>query len=217
MSFVQKMSAMQRFSIGFVFYSLLILACQDPKVETVELVDDLGYTERYIRKKLDYAKDGLYEKISPEGKVVERTYYTNDTLNGPRLLFSINGDTSVVEYYKMGAFEGAYRSYYEDGNLELEGQYQNNEMTGSWNRFYPSGQLMETVSFEKNQENGPFLEYYENGNLKAEGVYLEGDREQDTLKLYHETGPLMRVMNCNRGVCRTIWRDTLYDKPVDLD
>ena len=50
------------------------------------------------------------------------------------------------------------------------------------------------------------MEYFRNGNLKAEGSYLDGDNEHGLLKLYDETGRLIRKMECEQGVCRTFWR-----------
>jgi len=50
------------------------------------------------------------------------------------------------------------------------------------------------------------VEYHPNGSLKAEGQYLNGDFEQGELKLYDETGRLVRIMDCEQGVCRTRWQ-----------
>ena len=79
-------------------------------------------------------------------------------------------------------------------------------MTGKWKGYYDNGALKEEVIFVNNQENGPFIEYYPNGKLKAEGTYLEGDYEQGELKLYNESGELIRRMNCEKGVCKTVWK-----------
>ena len=79
-------------------------------------------------------------------------------------------------------------------------------MTGKWKKYYESGALFEEVTFSDNKENGPFIEYYENGNLKAEGEYLEGDNEHGLLSLYNEKGELERKMECQKGICKTIWK-----------
>lgn len=60
---------------------------------------------------------------------------------------------------------------------------------------------MEVVSFSDNEENGLFVEYYENGNLKVEGYYRNGDYEYGLLKLYDEIGELIKIMNCENGIC----------------
>lgn len=174
-------------------------------VEMVEQQDAYGNTERYARRVSDYAKEGPYTLLSPEGTLIERAEYRNDLLHGTRVIYFESGDTQVVERYLEGKFQGPYRAYYEGGALELAGEYTNNVMEGEWKRYYPNGQLMEVVMFQDNQENGPFTEYYDNGSLKAEGYYKEGDNEHGLLKLYDENGEHVKSMNCQHGVCRTVW------------
>ncbi|MCB0551699.1 MAG: toxin-antitoxin system YwqK family antitoxin [Phaeodactylibacter sp.] len=182
----------------------LLFACQR-NTEQVEAEDSYGYTEKYERKKSDFARHGRYEKFNADGVKVEEAHYSNDTLDGLRVLYYDNGDTQVVETHRMGIFEGPYRAYYEQGQLEQEGQYEANVMYGEWKRYYPDGQLMEVVTFADNTENGPFVEYYKNGNKRAEGTYRNGE-EQGLLKKFSLAGEHIRSMNCEDGVCRTIWK-----------
>ena len=189
----------------FLFYSLLFLFSCTPKTEIVETEDEFGNILKYTRDTEDFAREGEFTLSTPEGQLLEKATYVNDTLDGLRILFFENGDTATVEQYKMGKFEGPYSVFYENGQLELEGNYINNAMSGKWTRYYQSGKLMEEVNFENNEENGPFVEYYENGNLKAEGSYLDGDNEHGALKLYNENGELVREMDCKKGICRTTW------------
>lgn len=174
-------------------------------LESVERVDDYGHTERFQRRIADGVREGRYQRFNAEGVLVEEAFYRNDTLHGNRILFYDTGDTLSVEHYNMGSFEGEFRQYYENGQLQLHGPYVENEMSGKWRQYYETGEIMEIVTFSGNQENGPFVEYYRNGNLKAEGAYLSGDNEHGLLKLYNEEGKLVRKMNCEEGVCRTIW------------
>lgn len=174
-------------------------------LEVVEKTDAYGNTERYTRRLDDYAKEGKYSKMSPEGNLIETANYQNDTLHGIRVIYYENGDTQIVEQYQQGIFAGPYLAYYQEGGLELEGTYTANSMEGVWKRYYPNGQLMEEVNFQDNQENGPFTEYHENGKLKAEGYYKDGDNEHGLLKIYDEAGELVKTMNCQHGVCRTVW------------
>ncbi len=191
------------------FCCLIVLAysCKSNsnRVETIENKDHDGYTERYQRRVSDYAKEGLYVKIDPQGKKVEEATYTSDTLHGWRILYYESGDTQVIENYRMGKFEGEYKIFYPDGQVKLTGRYVHNQMSGAWQGFYENGALKEVVTFERNQENGPFVEYYPNGKLKAEGTYLNGDYEHGELKLYDETGKHIKTMMCNKGVCQTTW------------
>ncbi|MCO6475224.1 MAG: toxin-antitoxin system YwqK family antitoxin [Phaeodactylibacter sp.] len=183
---------------------VFLVACQS-NVEQVEAEDSYGYTEKYERRKTDFARHGLYEKFTPGGQKLEEAHYTNDTLDGLRILYYENGDTQIVETHRMGAFEGPFRAYYEGGQLKQEGHYEANVMYGEWTRYYPGGELMEVVTFAENAENGPFAEYYRNGNKKAEGTYRNGE-EHGLLKKFSLAGEHIRSMNCEDGICRTIWK-----------
>lgn len=210
------MSSLKLFTV--IGLLCLLAACGDDSgleegLEWVERTDAYNNIERYSRRTADYAKEGEMMRISPEGNVIELAEYQNDTLNGKRIMFAENGDTLVIEHYQEGLFQGEYRAYYEGGKLELVGAYTANSMEGEWKRFYQDGQLMEVVSFSDNEENGPFIEYHENGQLKAEGYYRNGDHEHGLLKLYDEAGELEKTMNCENGICRTVW--SKKDRSVD--
>ncbi len=195
------------------FAVFFVIGCKtSPKLETVEATDNAGYTERYSRRKSDFAKEGLYVKIDPQGNKVEEAQFSSDTLHGFRILYYENGDTQIVESYQMGGFEGDYKVYYPGGQLKMLGKYEDNVMTGKWKIYYENGGLKEVVTFKNNQENGPFVEYHPNGNLKAEGTYLNGDYEQGELKLYDENGKHIKTMMCEKGVCRTTWEAEKSDQ-----
>ena len=198
----QMINKMRHFILMFVAIAW-IFGCSQ-KTELVETVDEFGNTVKYSRNKKDYAKEGKYLIINPDGITVEEAYYVNDSLDGARIVFFDSGDTSIIEHHKMGKFEGTYKAFYENGQIEIEGNYVNNIMSGPWTRYYESGQVMEVVNFENNEENGAFVEYYKNGNLKAEGAYLNGDNEHGELKIYNEAGKLIRRMDCQKGICKTI-------------
>jgi len=201
---------------GYKWFSVLLLvilfSCGGD-IEIVEQKNEEGkIVERFQRRKSDFAKQGFYEKFSPEGVKIEEATFENDTLDGKRIIFYENGNAQYIENYNHGQFEGAYLAYFENGKLKLEGNYENGAMKGEWKAYYDNSQLKEIVNFENNEENGPFVEYHENGKLKAEGSYLEGDKEHGELKLYDENGELMRRMMCDRGICSTVWQRDSTEK-----
>lgn len=184
---------------------ILASGCR-PTAEKVELRGERGHiTERYETQG-DSVRHGVSEQYDEAGRLTARQEYREGLLDGERVIFDNEGNVVVRERYRKGNFEGPYRFYYPSGQVELEGNYRNNVMTGEWKRYYPNGQLMEIVQFEQNEENGPFVEYYENGKLKAEGQYYHGDNEHGLLKLYDESGDLIRTMECDSGRCQTTWK-----------
>ena len=191
------------FFLGAITFFLLP-SCGDD-LETITNTTDLGYTEKYQRRKTDFAREGWTEITAPDGILIEKAHYKHDTLDGLRILYYENGDTNIVETYRQGVFDGTYSLYYENGQIKQQGEYVNNEMTGDWLQYHENGQLKEKVQFEHNVENGPFVEYHKNGKIAAEGHYADGDNEEGILKIYNEQGILSKIMQCEHGRCTTTW------------
>jgi antitoxin component YwqK of YwqJK toxin-antitoxin module len=193
-----------------LFISVLIglTSCQSD-TEIIETTNEFGRKIRYERKKSDFAKHGKYESFGENGVLTEETYYENDTLHGTRKYFYSNGKVESEEQFAHGLHHGPYRKYFESGRLEIQQEFINDAMEGMSIRYYPNGQKMEEVMIVHNDENGPFKEYYDNGVLKTEGNYIFIDdtaAEQGELKEYDSTGVLVRIADCEQGVCRTQWR-----------
>lgn len=190
-----------------IFKGLLLLiflsqiACSSD-VETVENRDQQGRLERFQRRKKDFAKQGLYQKFFPDGKLSEEAHFVNDTLEGERKYFYTSGKIESVERYRKGSFEGKYEKFDSSGVLMLEQTYVNGAMQGWSIAYHPNGKIKEKVAIKDNEENGPFTEYYENGVLQTEGTYRNGS-EQGELKEYDEQGQLTRIADCVDGRCLT--------------
>ena len=181
---------------------LLLTGCSQH--ETVE-EEAFGLLERYQVHRKTGLKDGDFRKFQLDGTLIEHARYRDGKLHGERIIYYPSGSQEIVEQYVDGVLDGTFRSYYDGDLLEMEGPYVAGVMVGEWRRYYKNGQLMEVVTFADNEENGPFVEYHENGNLKAEGQYYNGDNEHGLLKLYDEQGVLARRMECDSGICHTIW------------
>lgn len=179
------------------------------KGKMVEETDSIGFRTVYKLDKESQQKQGIQKRYDAEGNLVEEANYTNGKLEGLRIIFDENGDTSVVETYTAGKFDGPYRTYHPGGQQQrFTGNYVDNTMTGLWYKYNAAGQMIEEVTFADNLENGPFREWHDNGNLAAEGSYLEGDNEHGRLRIYNENGSLNRVMDCEKGICSSLWRES---------
>ena len=185
---------------------LLLAACKTGSIETIENRDDKGQIlEKFDRRKKDFAKEGQFQAFYPNGTIKEEAFYQNDTLTGEHKFFYPNGTCEIVQRRQNGLFEGHYQHFYDNGTLESEGDYRNNAMVGPWRFLYKNGVVKELVEFRDNEENGPFREFYQSGTLKTEGAYLNGDNEDGPLKMYDSLGVLVKTMDCQAGVCRTVW------------
>lgn len=189
----------------FLFLLFALGACN---TETVDTQNAYGQRIQYERKKGSLVKHGRFTRYHDNGEPAESAHYEQDTLEGERRLFYPDGRLESVETYKKGLLHGSFRRYHPNGALFIEQAFRQGVMEGYSLRYYPNGRLEEKVAIRNNEENGPFLEYYENGNLKASGVYIydDGALEQGELKEYDENGVLIRIADCERGVCRTRWK-----------
>ncbi len=194
---------MHRFLVLSLLLSLL-MACGDG-LEEREEIDALGFRTVERVDPETGLLEGVAEKYTPDGKLLSRAHYRNGELDGERTLYYPNGQVDVVENYRNGKFDGPYMTYDSAGNLTLHGLYIDGAMNKVWTGYHPDGGVAEVVTMVDNLENGPFREWYPNGKPKASGNYLEGDDEDGTLFLYQETGGLERIMQCDRGACKTIW------------
>ncbi len=189
-------------AIGF---SLFLFSCRSNTLE-VKVFDENGQlSEQYVTLLPDSVKHGTYKGFYPSGAVYEEARYAKGALVGERKLFHESGGMMTLETYKNGRLEGKYQTYYENGQIEIDRQYINNAIQKESKKYYESGELEEVVYFVDNLENGPFKEYYKNGHLKAVGTYKDGDQEHGLLELYNEQGELVRKMQCDLGICKTIW------------
>ena len=200
-----------RFPIAATLGLLVLfqIFCKENPIETVESRNAEGQLERWQRRKQDFAKEGLYQRFSPDDKLLEAAHYVNDTLDGERKYFFPNGTVESVEHYRRGQYHGKYQKFYENGRLYIEQEFVEGAMQGFSTGYYENGVVKEKVTIRDNEENGPFWEYWENGNLKTEGTYApaeDGSSEQGELREYDESGQLIRIADCNKGVCLTRWK-----------
>ncbi|MTB49692.1 toxin-antitoxin system YwqK family antitoxin [Lewinella sp. W8] len=190
----------------------LIYACGNG-LEEKETVDALGFKTVSQIDPETGMQQGVSRQYDPQGNLVAEEHYLDNELNGKRLLFSPEGNLLVEENYERGEFAGPYSLFDETGQLSMKGEYVDGKMSGAWTSYYPNGTVREVVTFADNNENGPFREWYENGQPKASGAYLDGDKEHGTLHLYAEDGQLRRVMECDRGLCKTTWEPGNGEEP----
>ncbi len=200
---------------SFLRHSVVLLLvfqafCTPNPIETTEAKNDRGQLERWQRRKDNFAKEGLFQRFSPEGVLLEEANYRADSLDGERKFYSSKGILESIERYQNNKIHGKFQGFYENGQVKIEQDFVQGALTGFSIRYHPNGKIQEKVLLKDNVENGPFSEYYENGNLKTEGTYApneDGDGlEEGELKEYDETGQLIRIADCKNGACLTRWK-----------
>jgi len=176
------------------------------ELREVKDTDELGNLVSYYQLADTTLRHGPYKKYSPDSILLEEALYLDGVYDGKRVMYYSSGDTQIVETYRRGRFEGPYALYYKEGGVKFSGSYTNNVMEGIWYSYYLDGAVKEKVTFADNKENGPFEEYYPDGTLKVSGTYLDGANEDGDLKFFDEEGEHYKTMNCDAGLCRTVWK-----------
>ncbi|HBD93595.1 MAG TPA: hypothetical protein DC057_05440 [Spirochaetia bacterium] len=109
--------------------------------------------------------DGVYEKYSSDGVLLER-------LN-----------------YSAGVLQGISELYYEDtGSLYVKATMNNDEKNGLFEQYYPNGKLQYSVNhINNNQYNGKCEQFDENGVPLISYTHMDGMFQGDYV-LYHPNG-----------------------------
>lgn len=203
-SFIHKKTSLPRLLL-VLFSFTIFYYCVRPK-QWVEVYEDNVLVEKFQHMG-DSVPEGVFESYMDDGKLFEQSNYMKGELHGEKRFYYANGKVQSLETMKNGMYHGAYMLFDSLGQVLQESFYENNITVGTLKNYYPNGQLKEEVNFENGEENGRFVEFYANGNSKAEGTYKDGDNEDGLLLLYDTSGVLIRKMNCEMAVCRTIWVD----------
>lgn len=182
--------------------SILFLSCGNNQVE---ITNDEGTVVERFQFLEDSIKHGSYEAFYNDGKIKEKSNYKNGNLEGQRTIYYGNGNVEIEENYVNNILDGVFKAYWENGKLNIEVDYKKGQMNGPLKRYYDTGSLQEEMIMKDGQENGPFKEYFANGQVEWEGAYKNGDNEEGLLVQYEEDGSVLKKMECNSGVCRTIW------------
>jgi len=182
--------------------AISMISCSDNKVE---VLNDAGTVIERFEILEDSTKHGLYEAFFDNGDIQEKSTYMNGALDGTRTIYHSNGNVEVEENYVKDVMEGSFKAFHENGKLNIEVPYKNGQMNGTLKRYYDTGSLQEEVAMVGGMENGPFKEYFANGKVEWEGNYIDGDNEEGLLTQFSEDGSTIKKMECDNGVCRTIW------------
>lgn len=196
---------MLRASVNHAFCGLFLLTgCTSQPTKDVHDTD-AGLVTVYSIDKKSGQYDGPYTKSDTTGHVMERGHMRDGKQHGIRELYYPDGKVKVRERYRDGELDDLFEYFHPNGQVELKGYYVQGQMYGLWRKYDADANLLEEVTMISNEEYGPFTEYHPNGKIKAEGAYLHGQNEDGTLKLYDETGTLIKTMLCHAGRCYTTW------------
>ena len=116
--------------LGVVLLLVFQAFCTQNPIETTEAKNDRGQLERWQRRKDNFAKEGLFQRFSPEGKLLEEAHYVADSLEGERKYYFPNGKVESIERYQYNKIHGKFQTFYEDGQLKIEQDFVQGALNG---------------------------------------------------------------------------------------
>lgn len=122
--------------------------------------------------------DGLYEELTPRGKVLVEGHYASDKKHGWWREWTETGAQVYEIHYKRGKLDGAFKKYtdgklavlatykdgkaegpyieYRDGKPSLLGQFSKDLRTGTWTAHDAAGVVSLTANYNEGLLDGPW-------------------------------------------------------------
>jgi len=166
--------------------------------------------------------EGVFKRYNPSGKIIERSTYKNDKLDGiSEIYMGIKGEEKLYSSvsYKNDKREGFFKTYFVKGfntnsntnyksgeKLSSISEYKNNKENGTFKSYYENGQLHIISKYKNGKSVGAYKVYYENGQLEKVENYKNG-RIEGIRKIYYENGQISRTCSYKKGECNGVVKD----------
>ena len=155
-------------------------------------------------------KEGAFNVISEDGKLMKENYYKNDRLHGICKFYFDSGELKLVANFKNNEANGAGKGYYKNGNVSFEGRYRNGEYYGKGKQYGRDKKLLFIGTFFNNylkkgtmfKENKKITGVFHfgrkqhicsifdsNNRLECKGNFTN-DKKDGVVSIYHPNGKL---------------------------
>jgi len=146
-----------------------------------------GKSKMFRGKYIHGKKQGYWTEYDLTGKVISRTNYSNNVLNGAKLIFYNSGIAMEQTSYRNGIKNGKAQQYYEDGKPREICYYSNDKKHGQTNLYHPNGKWKAIGKYKMGEKSGLWRHYSTKGKLEAEGFYKK-NRKTGNWTYYDEKG-----------------------------
>lgn len=136
-------------------------------------------------------KQGEWKAYYLDGKLKLLENYKNDTLNGPKLSYSDNGNLSFRGKYAMGILVDSAFRYYYNGKLKSM-TYNEKSGKGVFKIYHNNGTLGQTGKLKNGSLDDTCKTYFETGTLKAIEIYKD-KKKAGQWRYYAATGKLLKT------------------------
>jgi antitoxin component YwqK of YwqJK toxin-antitoxin module/Tfp pilus assembly protein PilF len=135
--------------------------------------------------------NGTFRGVYFNGKPRFEYTYKNGSLEGPNILYYIDGTIQLKKQYRFGELHGPYLEFHTNGKPSVEGAYTWGRRTGTWKHYRSDGSLHRDETYVDGELHGKRTDY-ENGKIERVTEFREGSRH-GSMTRYAEDGQLMNV------------------------
>lgn len=165
--------------VCLLFFPHIIAGASASQSDTVwNQTDDRGW------------KQGYWKKYYPNGEVLYRGFFRNDTPVGKFERYYDNGKIKAVLLH-TGRSETVYATmYFQNGQAGAVGKYTGQKRDSIWNYYsYYTGTLSCQESYSMGHKDGPSFKYYPEGTM-AELLYFRNGMKHGKWTQFYEDSTL---------------------------
>lgn len=160
-------------------------------------------------------KQGYWEAVDSQGKLVYAGYFENDKPVGEMKRFYPTGGVRVILHYERHTAKVRAQFFWQNGESAAQGNYMGSQRDSVWlyysnvtkklshrveyvagkhhgkeQSFYPDGSLAEETLWKDGLKNGSWTQYFPHGQLKSTAAYLN-DKLESAYTLFYPDGKVM--------------------------
>lgn len=137
-------------------------------------------------KIIDGKKEGFWIEYSMEGDTTVKEYYENGKLEGEKSFFD-NNKLSEMRTFSKGVENGLRVLYFSNGEIMAQGSVVNGNQHGDWVTYYENKKVRSQFTLNNGTSIGKSINFYKNGIVSTEIDYMDSI---DIVKYYDSLGNL---------------------------
>ena len=172
----------------------------------------LVYSQPKNLRDADGLKQGYWEAVDSNGKLVYSGYFKDDRPVGEMKRYFPTGGVRVIMNYDTSGTKVRAQFFNQSGNLVAQGNYINMQRDSVWlyysnyagtlshrveyasgkhagkeQSFYPDGSVAEETIWKDGLKEGSWMQYFKNGQLKSTAAYI-GDKLEGAFMAFYPDG-----------------------------
>ena len=159
---------------------------------------DVKYSDPYRLKRAADVTAFLFDKNQSVRALFNRS------IEGPYVLWHINGQKFCESQFENGFAQGMFRRWWANGQKAEEGLCANGREQGRWVSWYDNGQESRSGEYINGLMEGRWLFWYDNGQKECEGDFANG-KTQGEWSFWYNNGMKRAFCHCQEDQWHGTW------------